>query len=176
MRCRYGQHHRHRHVTNRTEETWSDITVYAFAGDQVNGAAAEPMRNQGELALAMEAPFDDIIGDRILDQGSPGEVDELAPGESSGYVVTVPADAIEVTRAGVYWFGVHALGQREVPDDKVADGRARTFLPFVPRRYDATPVPASLVVPITQPVRYASDGSVADVEGWVRALQRPTGG
>ena len=40
---------------------------------------------------------------------------------------------------------MHALGQSDsVPDDAVADGRARTFLPYVPPRYDATPVAVSV--------------------------------
>ena len=33
---------------------------------------------------------------------------------------------------GVYWFGVHALGTSAAGRDGVADGRARTFLPYVP--------------------------------------------
>jgi hypothetical protein len=162
-------------VTNRSEETWSNISVLAFAGDELAGVPVEPMRNVSELAAAMETPFDEVVGERITDAGTPGNVEELAPGESSGYTVVVPAEAIEVGRAGVYWFGVHALGESpSTPLDSVADGRARTFLPYVPRRFHEQPLTAALVVPLTQPVRWAADGSVDDVESWTRAL-RPEG-
>ena len=33
---------------------------------------------------------------------------------------------------GVYWIGIHALGDSAVPRDDVADGRARTFIPARP--------------------------------------------
>ena len=36
------------------------------------------------------------------------------------------------TPPGVYWFGVHALGEGPDGRDEAADGRARTFLPLVP--------------------------------------------
>ncbi len=157
-------------VTNRTDETWTGINLYAVAGDELEGEVVEPMRNAGELEQAMTTPFDEVVGERITEPGF-DTVDELAPGASVGYTVRVPADSVAVTRPGVYWFGVHALGASpSVADDKVADGRARTFLPYVPRRFDATPVTASLVVPLTQPVRYLPDGSVGDEEAWARAL------
>ena len=158
-------------VVNRTDEAWSSVRLYAFAGDELRDVPIEPMRNQGQLELAMSTPADEVVGERILDAGRPGEVEALAPGASATYTIVVPPDAVEVTRAGVYWFGVHALGvSASTPDDDVADGRARTFLPYVPRRFEETPVTTSLVVPLSQPVRYAPDGSVDDVEGWSRAL------
>ncbi|MDO9454630.1 DUF6049 family protein, partial [Nocardioides sp.] len=158
-------------VTNRSAETWDGISLYAVVGDELDGVPIEPMRNQGELELAMQTPFDEVIGFRKTRVGTPGSVAQLAPGASAGYTIVLPADSIEVTRAGVYWFGVHALGSSpSQPGDGLADGRARTFLPYVPRRLDATPVATSVVVPLAQPVRYASDGSVDDEEAWTRAL------
>ncbi|WP_148615432.1 DUF6049 family protein [Nocardioides rubriscoriae] len=159
-------------VTNRTDETWSGIKLYAIGPRVEGGVDLYPaLRNQGELEQAMQQPFDEIVGERLTNVGTPGSVEELPPGASSGYTVVVPADAVQVTRAGVYWFGVHAIGESAgSPYDLVADGRARTFLPYVPRRFDTTPVTGSLVVPLAQPVRYAADGSVDDEDAWVRAL------
>ncbi|MCW2814380.1 MAG: hypothetical protein JWN84_1835 [Nocardioides sp.] len=155
-------------VTNRTDEVWDDLRLYAVVGD---GDEFEPMRNQGELELAMATEPDEVVGFRKTQVGTPGAIEELGPGETAGYTIVLPADSVDVSRPGVYWFGVHALGDSDsVPDDDLADGRARTFLPYVPRRYDATPVAASVVVPLTQPVRYAADGSVDDVPGWEKAL------
>ena len=158
-------------VTNRSDEPWTNIALYAIAGDELDGVPVDPMRNPGELELAMAAPFDEVVGERITEGGTPGEVDELLPGASASYTVVVPADAVEVTRAGVYWFGVHAVGESEsVPRDLATDGRARTFLPYVPRRFADTPVTSAVVVPLTHPVRYAADGSVDDEDGWTRSL------
>ncbi len=160
-------------VTNRTDETWTGITVYAFLGDKT-----PVMRNQSQLAAAMTTPYDEYLGDRFTDLGigEPGDVEELAPGESEPFTVVVPSDVVQAKiaqaggRAGVYWFGVHALGESPGnPADDLADGRARTFLPFVPRRF-TSPVETTLVVPFTQPVRYDAEGRVADVEEWERAL------
>lgn len=160
-------------VTNRTDETWRSIALYAIGPDVDDAGTVlfPPMRNQGELELAMQTPYDDVVGNRITTAGTFGEVEELAPGATTGYRISVPTSAIEVTRAGVYWFGVHALGESDsVPKDLNADGRARTFLPYVPHRYDADPLDEALVVPLAQPVHYAADGTVDDVDGWVQAL------
>ncbi|WP_187366769.1 DUF6049 family protein [Nocardioides dongxiaopingii] len=153
-------------VTNRTDEVWRSIDVYTFFGDGVGGA----MRTQAQLDAAMDVPGDALLGDRIL-VGRPDVVDVLEPGEEASFAVTVPSDQLEVTKAGVYWLGIHALGySASYPDDDKADGRARTFMPYVPRRFEETPLPAAVVVPITAPVRYEADGSLAAVESWRRWL------
>ena len=46
---------------------------------------------------------------------------------------------------GVYWFGVHALGTNAAGRDAVADGRARTFLPYVPPKDRGRPIDTALV-------------------------------
>jgi len=163
-------------VTNRSDETWTTINLYTFVGDEL-----DPMSSSAELAEAMDVPFDAQVGERVL-EGDPGLVEILEPGETAPYVVTVPTSAFDFTEvaarndgdtAGVYWFGVHALGQSaSTPRDDFTDGRARTFLPFVPRRTE--PVPATLVVPLTRAVLYDADGSLADEDGWERVL-RPGG-
>jgi hypothetical protein len=163
-------------VTNRSDETWTTINLYTFVGDGL-----DPMSSSAELADAMDVPFEAQVGERVL-EGDRGLVETLEPGETAPYVVTVPTSAFDFTgvaerndgdTAGVYWFGVHALGQSaSTPRDDFTDGRARTFLPFVPRRTD--PVPATLVVPLVRGVLYDADGSLADEDGWERVL-RPGG-
>ena len=159
-------------VTNRTDETWTDISLYAFAGDSIDDVPVEPMRTPAALAAAMDTPYDEVVGERLVDEGGRnGEVAELAPGAEAEYRITVPASAIEVSRPGVYWFGVHALGTSSTspPGDATADGRARTFLPYVPPRIDE-PVQVALVVPVTTPVQYDANGSVSGVDSWTQAL------
>ncbi len=156
-------------VTNRTEETWRDIDLYPFVGDSEGRA----IRTPGRLAATMSTPYDALLGDRVVDVGRAGRIRSLAPGATATYSLRVPARALQerVTRAGVYWFGVHALGSSATTAyDLFADGRARTLLPNVPRRYDDAPLPVALVVPLTAPVRYESDGSLAEVASWQRWL------
>ncbi len=156
-------------VTNRSDETWTTIKLYAFVG-----AGLEPMTDPADLAAAMDVPYDAQVGERLVDVGEPGLIESLAPGSSARYVVTVPVDALAISPGdqdaeGVYWFGVHALGQGgALPRDTIADGRARTFLPYVARRTE--PVPASLIVPLTRSATFADDGAVADVAQWEQRL------
>ena len=60
-------------------------------------------------------------------------VDVLAPGETAEFSDSVPVELLDIPdEAGVYWIGIHALGDGAVPRDIVADGRARTFIPARP--------------------------------------------
>lgn len=160
-------------VTNTSDETWTTIKLYPFFGDDL-----APMDDPGDLEAAMDVAYDAQVGERLVNVGSPGLIELLEPGETATYVVTVPTDALDdalgvstdrPSEGGAYWFGVHALGQGgSLPRDNAADGRARTFLPYVPRRTGA--VPASLVVPLTHAVLFDEDGSVSDEERWTQRL------
>ncbi|CAN5376800.1 DUF6049 family protein [soil metagenome] len=160
-------------ITNRSDETWTTIKLYTFVGSEL-----DPMTDPAELEAAMDVPYDAQVGERLYDVGEPGLVEVLEPGETASYVVKVPISEFDIPAddtpaEGVYWFGVHALGQGgSLPRDTVADGRARTFLPYVPRRTD--PVPASLIVPLTHAVTFNSDGSIYDEDRWTQRL-RPGG-
>ena len=146
-------------VTNRDDETWSNVKLYAFSG-------ATPMTTTAELAAAVEVPADQPVGDRILTEGY-DSVDELQPGETVQYSVTVARDDLP-DEPGVYWFGVHALGENVDGGDDLADGRARTFLPLVPRTRHT--VDTALVVPVRNLVSHAPDGSIADIADWADDL------
>lgn len=153
-------------VTNRDVRTWTDIRIYAFV-------SAEPMTTTGELADAAATGQDVDLGGRILTEGTYNTVDELAPGDSTTYSLSIPRSELDADAEGVYWFGVHALGSTEDGTDTFADGRARTFLPLVsePRRNQVQKtVQAALVVPIRRQILHADDGSISDVDGWTRAL------
>ncbi|MDN4172291.1 DUF6049 family protein [Nocardioides sp. SOB77] len=147
-------------VTNRSEETWSAIKLYPFLG-------SSPLTSTAELAAASEVPVDQEVGNRILEVSD--VVDELAPGESAPFRLTLPASRVTVDAAGVYWFGVHALGESSAGRVDGADGKARTFLPLVPRSTRGE-VPTTVVVPLRRSLARESDGSLADVGGWTRTL------
>ncbi|WP_395690329.1 DUF6049 family protein [Nocardioides sp.] len=143
-------------VTNRDTQTWRDVKVYAFA-------SATPMTTTTELVDAAATPETQYVGDRILTEGTYASVDELAPGETAQYSISVPRDELP-TEPGVYWFGVHALGYDDAGGDNLADGRARTFLPLVPRTRRT--VDTALVLPVRHGVSHAADGSLQGVSRW----------
>ena len=148
-------------VTNNDEVAWEQIKVYAFA-------SAAPMTTAAEVAEAVATDPTLEVGARITAPDTYDEIDVMEPGASATYRLTVPRDELAVTAPGVYWFGVHALGQTDEGRVPGADGRARTFLPLVESGVDRVPV--SVVVPLRREVRYAADGSVTGVKGWARTL------
>lgn len=151
-------------LTNHSEDRWLAINVHAFI-------SSSPITTTRDLARETERPADDPVGDRVLSAGTFDRVDALAPGESAQFNMRVRRSALEIDgTGGVYWFGVHALGEGPVARDSVADGRARTFLPLVPQGTDRS-VKAALVIPIRHDVRHADDGSIADVSRWARDLE-----
>lgn len=162
-------------VINRDVETWTGISLYPFinAGD-CPGCPA-PLTTQAELVEAAETDPTDLVGNRIVEVSD--DVDSLAPGEVAPYSIRVPRSLLPVTTPGVYWFGVHALGASEsTADDQFADGRARTFLPYIPRGEGGVrgEVDAVIVVPLRYPIRHLQRGTLARVDEWEEAFQ-PTG-
>ncbi len=149
-------------VTNTSEDTWSNVNTYAFAG-------STPITSVDQLADEVALDPLQPVGDRITVPGTFDDVDDLDPGESAQYAIRLPVAQLPVDAAGVYWFGVHALGEGPEGRDVSADGRARTFLPLVPRSDEK--VEAALVVPVRHPVRHEPDGSIAEVERWARHLE-----
>jgi len=156
-------------VTNTDSEPWLTINVYSFI-------SAEPMTTDAQVATAAQVDESTAVGERITDFGSYDSIDSIEPGESKSFSLTVDAALLHADTPGVYWFGVHALGQRgdEGRDElAVADGRARTFLPMVPDGREGRES-VSVVVPLRGSLEYADDGSLADLERWTTTL-RPGG-
>jgi hypothetical protein len=148
-------------VTNDDDEPWTTVNVYSFI-------AAEPMTTPEELADAAQTPATAQVGTRITEPGTYDTIDRIEPGESAQFSVRVPRSAIPATEPGVYWFGVHALGEGPAGRDTAADGRARTFLPLVPRTNRSQDT--ALVLPLRRLITFTPDGRLTGVEGWTRAL------
>jgi hypothetical protein len=149
-------------LTNNTDERWVAINLHLFIGDA-------PITSSQKLAEATGLDPAEPVGDRITTPGTFATVTSLEPGASTPFSIEVSQSDLGVTAAGVYWFGVHALGESDEPRDSIADGRARTFLPLVPPRGSGS-VNTALVIPIRHEVRYAPGGQIIDSQAWARSL------
>ena len=156
-------------VTNRDSVAWTGISLYPILADD------GPMTTAAELADAAVTPATDDVGDRIIEVSA--AIDNLAPGETKTFRFTVSRAIFDTELAqsggrvpGVYWFGVHAIGESETtPRDLFTDGRARTFLPLLPTKV-RKPLKTAVIVPLRRGVRYEEDGRLAEVEDWDRTL------
>ncbi|MGZ4450898.1 MAG: DUF6049 family protein [Nocardioides sp.] len=148
-------------VTNTDDVAWHDVRVYSFI-------SSDPMTSADELDEATSVDPTADVGGRVTDPGTFDTLSYLAPGSTTHFSLSVPHRLLDATAPGVYWFGVHALGATDQGRVDGADGRARTFLPSVPR--DATPVPTALVGQLRHGITHASDGSLEDLDGWTTTL------
>lgn len=152
-------------VTNTDTVPWLTVNVYSFVSE-------EPMTTQAELAEAVQVDESTSVGTRIVDFGNYDTIESIAPGESQQFSFTVDVELLQADTPGVYWFGVHALGQRsdEGRDELAqADGRARTFLPMVPAKREGVES-VSVVVPLRRQISYVDDGSLDDLARWTTTL------
>ncbi|MCW2797721.1 MAG: hypothetical protein JWM79_3218 [Nocardioides sp.] len=149
-------------VTNNDDTTWSNINVYPFA-------SSAPMTTEAELVEAAASDPLLPVGDRITGAGYYDTIAKIEPSGSAPFSVKVPRSALNVDAPGVYWFGVHALGENDQGRDTNADGRARTFMPLVPSGTNRS-VDTALVIPLRREVSYAADGSLEGVARWTRTL------
>jgi hypothetical protein len=153
-------------VTNRSDQTWTAINVHGFMG-------STPMTTATDLSDAVKSPVDADVGDRITVSGTFASIPRLAPGEATTFKIRLPQSTLSVSTPGVYWFGVHVLGDNGEGGTRVAVGRDRTFIPYVPQA--AIPggghEDAALVLPLRAGVTRAADGSVLDPEEWGSSLQ-----
>ena len=148
-------------IANRSDSRWTDLRVYILM-------SSSPMTTSAELEEATATPVETEVGERITTSGLYAEVGALAPGESTSYTLSVPADELPVAGPGVYWLGVHVLGTNEDGRLDGADGRARTFIASMPSEGPRTTL--SLVVPLRGVVRRTPDGRIGNVRAWNRAL------
>ncbi len=112
-------------VTNNTDDRWVAINTHVFISDTPITSAEEL---EEQAALDPEEP----VGERITVPGTFDTIDSLEPGESSQFSIEISRARLGVEAPGVYWFGVHALGESGELRDGMADGRARTFVPAGP--------------------------------------------
>lgn len=161
-------------VTNTDDVPWSTINLYPFI-------STTPLTTRTEIGEAVLTEPSVAVGERVTSGGPAHTIDELDPGETARYSVSVRTRDLRehvaarggdlATGTGVYWFGVHAIGQ-SVDNDRdggpvTADGRARTFLP---RMRGAGEQETALVVPLRSGIDYLTDGSLADPAGWAERL------
>ncbi len=150
-------------VTNVSDETFTRINLHAFSSQA-------PIPTATALAESVTIDPAAYVGQRVTVPGTFDTVDELEPGETASFTDTVPVELLEVPdEEGVYWIGIHALGDSSVPRDAVADGRARTFIPRRPSG-DASQE-ASVILSVRGRVWYAEDGRIGGVERWTRRLE-----
>ena len=111
-------------VTNQDDVAWEAINLYPFI-------SSAPMTTRLELAEASELPAEEFVGVRITDVDD--KVELLEPGASQAFSISVPRSLItpEITGdPGVYWFGVHALGESvNAPREPDAARRSPTVAP-----------------------------------------------
>jgi len=147
-------------VTNTSEDTWTDLQAYLVT-------ASEPIRTQQELAAAARSdPAADLgAPGRITTDGLFTEIGDLAPGQSTGYTVTVPRQDLEIgDEPGVYWMGVQVLGAVDGIRDPLADGRARSFMAQMSSGGPHADV--AVVLPVRDRVRRSTDGRLIGSQRW----------
>lgn len=150
-------------VVNDSDDTWSDINVYACS-------SGTPITTPHDLRHAALATTDDVVCGRTSIFTT---IEELAPGASAAYRLTVPRDQLGIgTQPGVYWFGVQALGTDTEGRDAAADGTIRTFLPQVGAGAERPSGRASftLVLPIRARTLHTPDGELAAEATWEKSL------
>lgn len=151
-------------VTNTSDEQWRVVRVYALT-------STVPITSSDELADAVETDPSIQVGERITAPDSYAELDTLEPGGTATYRLSVRRSDLAIgDTPGVYWLGVHALGETDAGRDTLADGRARTFWPLVGPV--AEPLDTALVLPVRSLVQHTADGAVTDAFHWATELRR----
>lgn len=149
-------------VTNNSTEQWTRINLLAFGSEL-------PIIDTPALAASAETDEEAFVGPRVTEAGTFDTVDVLEPGQTASFSLSVPVELLGFAEAaGVYWVGVHAIGDSSVPRDEFADGRARTFIPSVPPTRES--LETAIVLPLRQAVWYQPDGQIAGVQRWTRSL------
>ena len=150
-------------VTNVSDETFTRVNLHAFSSQ-------DPILDATSLraSAAIDPTVD--VGPRVTVPGTFDTIDQLAPGESAPFSDSVPVELLGIPdQEGVYWIGVHALGDSSVPRDAVADGRARTFIPQRPSGDGVQE--ASVILSVRGRVWYDRDGRISGEERWLRRLE-----
>ena len=148
-------------VTNQSAEPWTGVNLYAFR-------STTPILDATSLAASAAIDPAEYVGDRIVEPGTFDTVDLLQPGQTADFSLSVPRELLGIVEPGAYWIGVHAIGDSSVPRDEFADGRARTFIPYVAPT--AETLDTAVVVPVRDQVRHTASGRVSGVRRWATSL------
>lgn len=148
-------------VTNESDETWAAVNAHPVI-------SSVPMTTREELTAAADSEPTIEIGTRLFLPGQFATIGDLAPGQTGSFRISLRSVDLPITRAdGVYWIGIHALGQNAEGRDDVADGRVRTFIPLVSGP-ESTSV--AIVVPIRERVRRDHLGRLLSTSAWSETL------
>lgn len=153
-------------VTNVSPDTFTRINLHAFSSQS-------PLTDPTTLAASAAIDPTEYVGPRVTEPGTFDTVDVLEPGESAIFGDSVPVELLGIPdEPGVYWIGIHALGDSATPRDDVADGRARTFIPLLPEGAESGDLSqeASIILPLRGRVWFDEAGRVGGTERWARWL------
>ena len=126
-------------VSNTGDQTYDAIRLYGLT-------STVPITSRFELATAAASDPAVEVGNRILDAFD--SIDSLAPGESAPYSIRIPRRLLpidaETSAPGVYWLGVHALGETSLafltdPTWSPTARRGHSSRSCTPDRVDSTP-------------------------------------
>ncbi|HEX2895841.1 MAG TPA: DUF6049 family protein [Marmoricola sp.] len=147
-------------VRNSSTELWSAINVHPFL-------SRVPMTDRDQLTVAAASDPSLEVGTRLTEIGQFATIGDLLPGQTAPFRISLKVKDLPFTEStpGVYWIGVHALGDHTA--GREVGGRARTFIPLVP---DGAHTAVSLVVPLRERVRRDHLGQVLDTSDWSRLL------
>ncbi|NUR07122.1 MAG: hypothetical protein HOQ45_08935 [Nocardioidaceae bacterium] len=149
-------------VTNRSDHTWNNLKAYLLV-------SSSPITDRAQLADAADSDPAAEVGGRLASEGLYEVLGDLEPGAAVPYQLSVPRQDLGIDGSpGVYWVGVHVLGEDDNGRDSVADGRARTFMPLVPAAAQRAGARTrlSVVVPFKEPVHRGAAGRLFRANRW----------
>jgi hypothetical protein len=155
-------------VTNRSAETWREVSVYPFA-------STTPITTRTAMEAAMETSEGTVVGRRFFGPGrAVARIGDLEVGKTAGFQLVLPRRIVPIPTdsAGVYWIGAHALGTNASGSDTLSDGRARTFI--TQAAPDTARARVSLVLPVRANADRTPEGQVTATKRWNKLLS-PSG-
>ncbi|GAB3853220.1 hypothetical protein GCM10028801_05490 [Nocardioides maradonensis] len=165
-------------VHNTDSVAWTQVNLYPYLDDDrcvASGTCAPPMTSSAALAEGAATDEASPVGERVVEESAKQQLASIAPGQTLPFSLTISQKVLRANlanpQAGVYWFGVQAIGQSTTtPRDDVADGRARTFLPYVPVTGRTPVLDTAVVVPVRAPIQHERDGRLSNTAAWLTSL------
>ncbi len=150
-------------VTNVSDDTYTRVNLHVFS-------SFLPLTDATTLAASAAIDPSQYVGPRVTEPGTFATVDLLEPGQSATFADSVPVELLGIPDLpGVYWIGVHAIGDGPTVRDEVADGRARTFIPRLPPGKRTQE--ASVIIALRNRVWFDPEGRVGGTARWARWLE-----
>ncbi|MCY7400935.1 MAG: DUF6049 family protein [Nocardioides sp.] len=154
-------------VTNVSADTFTRINLHVFSSQS-------PLTDAATLSASAAIDPTKFVGPRVTEPGTFATIDVLEPGDTADFADSVPVELLGIPDIpGVYWIGIHALGDGASPRDDVADGRARTFIPLLPAGSASGDVSqeTAIILPLRSRVWFDQDGRIGGTERWAHWLE-----